>query len=375
MSVRVGCLGALLAAYLVGGVLPPAGAQPAPRADRVSSVGAGFAVDPYWPRPLPEDWLLGNVVGVATDSQDRVWIIHRPNSQAGANTTPPVIAFDAEGRVVHSWGGPGAGYDWGTQTHGIYVDHEDNVWVGFGGGLPYDPTARTTTDNALVLKFTPDGEFLLQIGDFGQGTLGNASTEFLGQPTDVWVDASASEVYVSDGYTNQRVIVFDAMTGEYRRHWGGYGERPIDGPVPNGADGSVPRQFSTPHCVVGADDGRVYVCDRGNRRIQVFRRDGTFLTETLLNAGVGASSAGAAPWDIALSGDPAQERIFIVDGSAHAVIALDRATLEVLDRFGRRGRWAGQFESPHNLAFDSDGNLFVGETLDGRRVQKFTPEP
>ena len=127
--------------------------------------------------------------------------------------------------------------------------------------------------------------------------------------------------------------------------------------------------------MVGADDGRVYVCDRGNRRIQVFRRDGTFLTETLLNAGVGASAAGAAPWDIALSGDPAQERMFIVDGSAHAVIALDRATLEVLDRFGRRGRWAGQFESPHNLAFDSNGNLFVGETLDGRRVQKFIPEP
>ena len=139
-----------------------------------------FQVDPFWPQELPGDWLLGNVGGVATDSSDNVWIIHRPNSQRGAENTPPVIAFDPAGAVAHAWGGPSERYDWGTQTHGIHVDHEDNVWVGFGGGLPYDLTTRATTDNAHVLKFTPEGQFLLQIGDFGRGTEGSNSTEFLG---------------------------------------------------------------------------------------------------------------------------------------------------------------------------------------------------
>ena len=175
------------------------------------SSAAGFQVDPYWPKPLPEGWLLGNVVGVATDSSDNVWIIHRPGSQTGAADTPPVIAFDAAGAVVESWGGPGDGYDWGTQTHGIHVDQQDNVWVGFGGGLPYDPTSPTTTDNALVLKFTPAGEFLLQIGDFGRGTEGSGSTGFLGQPTDIFVDAAADEVYISDGL-NRTGNVGERMT-------------------------------------------------------------------------------------------------------------------------------------------------------------------
>ena len=345
--------------------------------DEVAAFTAdGFQVDPYWPRPLPDGWLLGNVVGVGTDSGDNVWIIHRPNSQAGAGETPTVIAFDAAGDVVQSWGGPGDGYDWGTQTHGIYVDYQDNVWVGFGGGLPYDPTSSTTTDNALVLKFTPAGEFLLQIGDFGRGTEGSSSTEFLGQPTDIFVDAQTDEVYITDGYTNRRLIVFDANTGEYRRLWGGYGNAPDDGPTPRfSRDSELPQQFSTPHCVAGAADGLVYVCDRGNQRIQVFNKDGTFVAERLIEAQIGSGRIGGTPWDLAFSPDPDQRLLFVADGGGHAVHTLDRASLEVVGSFGRRGRWAGQFESPHSLAIDSQGNLFVGETLDGRRVQKFVPAP
>ena len=333
-----------------------------------------FAVDPYWPRPLPDDWLLGNVVGVATDSRDNVWIIHRPNSQRGAEATPPVIAFDPDGRVVQSWGGPGDGYAWGTQTHGIHVDHRDNVWVGFGGGLPYDLSSRATTDNAHVLKFTPEGDFLLQIGEFGSGTAGSGSTRFLGQPTDIFVDPETDEVYVSDGYTNRRVIVFDAETGEYRRHWGGYGDPPDDGPQPAFTrDGPLPRQFNTPHCVGRAADGRVYVCDRGNQRLQVFEPDGTFATEALIAAPLRDGAVGGTPWDLAFSRDADQRLVYVADGGAHAVHVLRRDTLEVAATFGRRGRWAGQFESPHSLAVDSRGNLFVGETLDGRRVQRFVP--
>ncbi len=341
---------------------------------KVVQPASGFTVDPFWPQPLPDGWLLGNVVGVATDSRDNVWIIHRPNSQSGAADTPSVIAFAPDGAIAQSWGGPGDGYDWGTQTHGIYVDHEDNVWVGFGGGLPYDPSAKTTTDNAQVLKFTPDGQFLLQIGDFGVGTEGSDSTMFLGQPTDVWVDGEANEAYITDGYTNRRVIVFDATTGDYARHWGGYGNVPDDGPMPRfSRDAEPPQQFSTPHCVTGSADGLVYVCDRGNQRIQVFQKDGTFVDEAFIEADLGDGAVGGTPWDIAFSPDPAQSQLFVVDGGGHAVHVLDRDTLAVTESFGRRGRWAGQFESPHNLALDSRGNLFVGETLDGRRVQKFIP--
>ena len=340
------------------------------------SSAAGFQVDPYWPKPLPEGWLLGNVVGVATDSSDNVWIIHRPGSQTGAADTPPVIAFDAAGAVVESWGGPGDGYDWGTQTHGIHVDQQDNVWVGFGGGLPYDPTSPTTTDNALVLKFTPAGEFLLQIGDFGRGTEGSGSTGFLGQPTDIFVDAAADEVYISDGYTNRRVIVFDANTGDHKRLWGAYGNTPDDASTPRfSRDAPPPQQFSTPHCVGAAADGLVYVCDRGNQRIQVFNKDGTFVAERLIEARLGEGRVGGTPWDLAFSRDPEQRFLFVVDGGGHAVHTLSRDSLEVVASFGRRGRWAGQFESPHSLALDSHGNLFVGETLDGRRVQKFVPVP
>ena len=337
---------------------------------------SNFQVDPYWPRELPDNWLLGNVVGVATDSVDNVWVIHRPNSQAGAEHTPPVIAFDPTGSVVHSWGGPGEGYDWGTQTHGVYVDSQDNVWVGFGGGLPYNPTSRTTTDNALVLKFTLNGEFLLQIGEFGRGTEGSNDPAFLGQPTDIFVDPATDQVFISDGYTNRRIAVFDATTGAPQQLWGAYCNAPVDGGQPPFNRGDpLSQQFSTPHCVVGATDGTLYVCDRGNQRIQVFERDGTFLTERLIETSLRTGQQGGTPWDLALSPDPNQRYLLVADGANHAVHVLSRDTLAVVASFGRRGRWAGQFESPHSLAVDSLGNLYVGETLDGRRVQKFVPTP
>lgn len=351
--------------------MPEPVAEVMPEPARRPQEGA-FRVDPFWPEDLPGDWLLGNVVGVAVDSADNAWIIHRPSSQRGAEHTPAVIAFNPDGEVVHSWGGPGEGYDWGTQTHGIYVDHADNVWVGFGGGLPYDPSKRTTTDNALVLKFTPEGEFLVQIGEFGMGTEGNSSTKYLGQPTDIYVDPDANEVYITDGYTNRRVIVFDAATGDYKRHWGGNGNEPTDGSASRFTRGDpLPDQFNTPHCVIGSNDGLIYICDRGNQRIQVFQKDGTFVKEALVEATLPGAQVGGIPWDIGFSTDAEQSLLIVADGGNHRVHTLDRETLEAVDSFGRRGRMAGQFESPHSLAIDSHGNLFVGDTLDGRRVQKF----
>ena len=113
-----------------------------------------FLVDPLWPKELPEDWMCGNVVGVVVDSQDNVWIVHCPRSQSGAEGTPAVLACDQDGNVVKSWGGTDAIPEWGTQEHGLYIDYQDNVWVGFGGGLPYDITTRATTDNAHFLKLS-----------------------------------------------------------------------------------------------------------------------------------------------------------------------------------------------------------------------------
>jgi DNA-binding beta-propeller fold protein YncE len=337
---------------------------------------AAYQVDPFWPKELPNNWLVGNVVGVAVDSRDNVWIVHRPNSQAGADKTPAVLAFDPSGTLVHSWGGAGAGYDWGTQPHGIYVDYKDNVWVGFGGGLPYDIKSKATTDNALFLKMTPAGKFVLQIGKFGQGTDGSNSTTSLGQPTDVFVDPKTDEAFVADGYTNHRIVVFDANTGAYKRHWGAFGKPPDDAALtPFSRSGPPRQQFDTPHCVVVSNDGLVYVCDRGNQRIQVFRKDGTFVKDALINAKLNDGQVGGTPWDIAFSTDAQQRFILLADGGNHKIHTLLRDSLEVVGTFGRRGRWAGQFESPHNVALDSKGNLFVAETLDGRRVQKFVPKP
>ena len=339
--------GAYVAVPVLAIALAACGETAAPANTFDEPPAPGFQVDPFWPRELPDGWLLGNVVGVATDSGDNVWIIHRPNSQTGAADTPAVIAFDPAGNVVQSWGGPGEGYDWGTQTHGIYVDYQDNVWVGFGGGLPYDPTSPTTTDNALVLKFTPEGEFLLQIGDFGQGTAGSGSTEFLGQPTDVYVDPETDEVYISDGYTNRRVIVFDAITGEHKRLWGAYGNAPDDAPMPRvSRENPPPQQFSTPHCVSGSADGLVYVCDRGHQRIQVFEKDGTFVKAAFVEARLPSGAIGGTPWDIEFSRDPEQRLLFVVEGGAHRVHTLVRDSLAVVESFGRRGG-AGRVSSSH----------------------------
>ena len=341
---------------------------------------ASLRVDPFWPKPLPNDWMLGHVVGITLDSKENIWVTHRPNSFQHAAKTPPVLQLDAAGNLLQSWGGPGPGYQWGTQVHGIYVDYKDNVWIGFGGGLPYDPTKPHTTDNALVLKFSPQGKFLLQIGEFGKGTEGSNSTRYLGNPTDVYVDPKTDEAYISDGYINHRMIVFDANTGAYKRHWGAYGKKPDDAVTPpQGTTPAAsrdlaktpPQQFETPHCVKMANDGLLYICDRQNTRIQVFRKDGTFVKEAFITARTAAGAQPARPGDIAFSRDPQQRFLYMVDMANAKVLTLRRDTLETIDTFGQRGRNAGAILSPHSLAVDSKGNLYLTETTDGSRLQKF----
>jgi len=341
-----------------------------------STVAApAYRVDPFWPKEMPNDYMFGNVVGIAVDSKDNVWITHRPRSMPGAEKTPPILEFDPAGNLINTWPGRSAVPEWGTQEHGLYIDHADNVWVGFGGGLPYDVKTKATTDNAHFLKLNPQGKLQLEIGKFGMGTEGSASTKYLGNPTDVYVDPKTSDAFITDGYLNRRVITFDAMTGAFRRMWGAYGNKPDDTEPLNmqfrrSATGPQPQQFNTPHCIVGTNDGLLYVCDRGNQRIQVFKRDGSFVKDVFVKE-QGDPGAGLAPQDIAISPEREQRFLFVMTGEK--VFTLRRDTLEVIGSFGHRGRNAGQFIAGHSLAIDSKGNLYAGETLAGSRLQKFAP--
>jgi DNA-binding beta-propeller fold protein YncE len=332
-----------------------------------------FRVEPFWPKPLPANWMLGQVAGIAVDKSDNIWILHRPGSllddEKGAQKTPPetscckaapaVLQFDQAGNLLRSWGGPGQGYDWPAQEHGIFVDNDGNVWVG----------GNDNKDHHL-LKFTADGRFLQQLGKPGKSDGSNATTQQLGRPAHMQVDAAANELYVADGYGNRRIVVFDAKTFAYKRHWGAYGERPHDDKLPPyDPRKALMRSFSNPvHCVRISNDGLVYVCDRANDRIQVFEKSGKFVTEfridpeTLQNGSV---------WDLVLSDDAAQKFLFVANGANGYLLIVERATGAVLGTIGRPGRMAGELKWVHNLAIDSKGNLYTAEVGSGRRAQKF----
>jgi hypothetical protein len=317
-------------------------------------------VDPSWPKPLPHHWMLGEVSGVAVDAADNVWIIQRPRGVKADQThvpAPPVIEFDPSGTVLRAWGGPGPGYDWFQNEHGITIDPQGFVWL--GGNGPAD---------GQVLKFTPQGSFLLQIGHPAKGAASNDVTR-LGRPAEVAVDAAANEVYVADGYGNRRVIVFDATTGAYKRHWGAYGERPSDGPQHYDPAAPLPRQFGRPvHCVKLANDGLVYVCDRQNDRIQVFHKDGRFVTEWRIAPG---TTGLGSVWDLGLWPDAGQTLLFNADGQTDQVRVLRRGDGTILGAFGRAGRRAGEFHWVHSLAIDSHGTVFTTEVDGANRVQRF----
>jgi len=334
-----------------------------------------YAVDPYWPKPLPQKWQLGAVAGVAVDRLDHVWIIQRPatltDDERAASFDPPraaccvpapsVIEFDADGSVLRSWGVPGTGYDFPKREHGIYVDPQGNVWIAGNHDLDHQ-----------VVKFTGDGKFLLQIGKAGQ-TGGSNDTRLLGKPAHMEVDVGANELYVADGYGNRRVIVFDATTGAYKRHWGAYGNRPDDAKTTYDPAAPPSRQFGSPvHCVRLARDGLVYVCDRENNRIQVFRKSGEYVREFFLAKDTRLIGS---VWDMVLSTDPAQTYMYVADGANNQVHVLRRDDGVEVSAFGRNGRMAGQFHWVHNIAIDSKGNIYTAEVDTGKRLQRFTPVP
>ena len=319
-----------------------------------------FEVDPLWPKPLPNHWLMGQTIGVSVDAQDNVWIIHRAGSlEAGelhATTNPPtalccapappVLEFDQAGNLLHHWGGPGKGYDWPDSNHGITIDYKGNVWIGGNGrgkqaskpadGM-MDESAASATNPYLdneVLKFTQDGQFLMQIGK-PHSSKGSNDVENLRLPAKTFIDKQTNEVYVADGYGNHRVIVYDADSGKYKRHWGAYGNKPDDTDLGNyNPDAPPAQQFRNPvHCADLSVDRLLYVCDRANDRIQVFKPDGTFIKEAFIaKRTLGSGSA----WDIAFSKDPQQKYIYLADGENDRIHILLRDTLEVLTIVRRR---------------------------------------
>lgn len=361
--------------------------------ERAAAQGAGgvqapqFEVDPMWPKPLPNGWLIGSTIGIGVDSRDHVWIIHRPDSftartEIGLATepataelcckpAPPVLEFDPAGNLVGQWGGKGEGYDWPQSNHGITVDHKGNVWIGGNG-----------QNDAHVLKFSRDGKFLAQYGKPGARSVpvaAGAKPSYRGDSNDqvsfgrvakIFIDPKANEAYLADGYLNKRVAVLDADTGQFKRYWGAYGNKPDDTNLGLYNPEAPPvKQFRNPvHCAEVSVDGLVYVCDRPNNRIQVFKTDGTFVKEEFYFK---KTLGDGAVWDIAFSKDAEQKYIYLADGKNARVHILDRQSLELLTSFGDGGRQPGQFFAVHSIATDSKGNIYTTETYEGKRVQKF----
>ena len=370
-------------------------ATPAPAAKgAVKSDVPQFKYDKTFPKPLPNVMKVGQVVGIVVDSRNHVWIVQRPKSLKGSETEAadgryggftssiagccrpalPVLEFDQAGNMVQTWGGPqdlAKGFDWPTPgpkspdsfygslpfgERGIFVDHNDNVWLGADG--PGD---------GFILKVSRFGRPLLQVGKKGQSK-GSHDTANLNGASGIVVDAQSNEVFVADGLRNRRVIVFDGLTGKYLRHWGAYGKPPDDSVQmkPDSPDVNS-SQFGDVHCIAMSRDKLIYVCDRVNNRIQVFRQDGTFVKQGV----VAPATPGGTTYGIAFSPDPEQRFAYVADGTNEKVWILDRASLETVGSFGSGGHFGGQFTTAHSIATDQQGNIYVGETWEGKRVQRF----
>jgi hypothetical protein len=347
-------------------VLSAAGTATVPEAPK-------FKVDASWPKELPNNWIMGQVGGMAVDRHDHIWVLQRPGldtrDELGAAqnppwsqccfAAPPVLEFDAQGNLIQSWGGPGEGFDWPKREHGIYVDKDDNVWI----------SGADASDRHL-LKFKNDGHFLMQIGHPSIDPPNSMRTDILGRPAGIEVDSEAHEVYIADGYMNKRVIVYDSDKGTFKRLWGAYGNPPNDAD-PGAYNPAAPpdQQFRNPvHCVHISRDGLVYVCDRVNDRMQVFTKQGKFVKEFFVRPqtlGIGSV------WQFAFSTDENQQFLFVADGENNVIWTLRRDDGMVLGQTGHNGRNAGQFHWVHQIVSDSQGNLYTGEVDTGKRIQKF----
>ena len=357
-----------------------------------------FAVDASWPQ-LPENMILGQAPGLAVDKDDNIWVLNRPNSlgfsDLGADNgqsvaccaaPPHVLQFDQDGNLLRSWGGPelapgestmeGEGRDavesgdeqWPANVHGLFVDNDMNVWIGGNGGGDH-----------VVLNFTADGEFIRQIGT-RQQTDGNLSQQYLGNPADIHYDGQS--VIVADGYINKRIIEFGADDLSFEHLWGAYGTQPGGGTregefdqaqASSAGDGGADPESTSfgdiVHCVNRGPDDTIYVCDRRNNRLQVFRETGDGV-EFLENVVIATETGGLrTASDVAFS--PDGKYVYVADMMNGRVWILLRENHETVGWFGRNGRYPGQFIWLHSVDVDSMGNVYTTEVSTGRRVQRF----
>lgn len=416
----------------------------------------GFVPDPSWPQHLPNNWIIGQVGGMYVDHHDHVWVYHRPktlsNDEAGlegpvsgaknekgvpingigqerpygpvadcCKAAPSVLEFDADGKLLRSWGGPADpgfmggkckeedGCIWPNGEHGIYVDHNDNVYIGGNAAVgPVRGVARNvpwmtnkTGADGLILKFDMNGNFKLRIGGTPTGPASNDTnggykgTPLLYLPADMVVDPATNRLYVADGYGNRRVLIVDANTGKYIGHFGAYGNNPVDDAAARAAGpwmndytkgNKKPAFFRNPvHCVKIANDGKIYVCDRGNDRIQVFDKNSPDLGKACNNPSGEAGKCGfvaeqfvsektniiGTAVSMNFSTDKAQSCLYIGDNANMAVYILNRGNLQELGRLGRHGRMPGEFQYLHQVSLDTKGNLYTAEVDTGKRIQKF----
>ncbi len=333
-----------------------------------------FEVNPFWPQPLPNKWILGRTIGIDIDDRDHVFVVHRDtddmfmSQELGLDrgnaecctAAPPILEFDPAGNLVNAWGGVdnSGEYVWPTSNHGIEVAPNGNIWIGGNG-----------SGDSHVLVFTRDGQYLQTVGEPGNAQNSNSNFHYA-RVAEIAFDVDAQEAYLADGYQNRRVAVVDMASGALKRYWGAYGNQPNDDADNSYTPGApLPQQFRGPvHCAEPSNDGLIYVCDRGADRIQVFRPDGTFVREALFAP---ETRAMGSTWDLSFSADEDQEFIFLADGSNMKVHIIDRESLEVMYTFGDGGRQPGLFFSPHSIATDSEGNVYTTETYEGKRIQKF----
>jgi hypothetical protein len=364
-----------------------------------------FEVDPFWPKPLPNHWALAMVIGLSMDANDNVWVSHRPQTLEQKESyaargeadcciaAPDVLEFDQAGNLLRHWGRDqvkGNGHDWPTSNHGISIDKDGNVWLGGNGAAQPGPAPgsaeqfapkpggaapagfregggeKGTYHDSFILKFTPDGKFLGEIGK-ANGSQGSLDTENVKGVAQIRFLPGTNDLILADGYGNHRVSIWDAATLKFKRMWGAYGKPPTDLTIPH-YDVNSP-QFGNPvHCAQPSNDGLIYVCDRTNNRMQVFKFDGSFVKQFTMETN---TRGDGSIWEAAFSKDPQQKFMYISDGANEKIHVYDRQTMKELYAFGGGGRTPGQFYAVHSIVTDSKGNIFTTETYRGQRVQKF----
>jgi len=249
-----------------------------------------FEPDTSWHGPVPASWIIGPGTGIYVDDRDHAWALHRPErispedfEAAHEPSIPdccvaatPLLELDPAGNLVQTMGTVEADPMWPLMPHGVFVDHNDFVWV-------------ATSIYHQVMKFTWDGEHVLTIGAFDR-VGGSNDTTLLGGSADVYVDPETNDVFVADRYNNSRVIVFDGETGGYLRHWRAYGERPDDDA--EFEPGATAPQFALPHGIAGSRDGLIYVADRSLHKIWILRRDDLSVVGEFGSEGAGPGEMG-----------------------------------------------------------------------------------